>query len=165
MKIGQSYSALLGFFRQFELIYIVADERDVIRLRTNYRKDEDVCIYHLGIPMETARYLWMGYLAHLNRLHERAEWYNAATDNCTTNIRTDIAAARGRKPFKWDWRILLNGYMDEMLYQDGFLATGGLPFPELKERAFINPAARAANDDPDFSARIRAGRPGFYIMC
>ena len=61
----------------------------------------------------------------------------------------------------WDWRILLNGKGDELLYDRGAIATGGLPFDELKKRALIDSAAKAANTAPDFSRRIRAGRPGF----
>ncbi len=160
MKTGQSYSAVEGFFRQYELNYLVADERDVIRLRTNYRKGEEVCIYHLRLPVETVRNLWTGYVRHLNRLHEQPEWYNALTTNCTTSIRGDIKTTLGHPERRFDWRLLANGFMDEMMYQDGYLA-GDLPFPELKERAHINAAARAADKDPDFSVRIREGRPGF----
>jgi hypothetical protein len=160
MKVGQSYSAVEGFFRQFELIYLVADERDVIRLRTNYRKGEEVCLYHLRLPLQDVRLLLTGYLRHLNQLHERPEWYNAAADNCTTSVRRDIKATLGHPARAFDWRLLANGYMDEMMYEDGYFA-GDLPFAELKERAHINQAARAADKDPDFSARIREGRPGF----
>jgi hypothetical protein len=93
-------------------------------------------------------------------LRANPRWYNAITTNCTTSIRTQHAASQ-RAP--WDWRILLNGYLDQMLYEHGVLA-GGLPFAELKERSHINAAARPANDAPDFSARIRAGRPGFSSL-
>jgi len=160
MKIGQSYSAIEGFYRQFGLIYVVADERDVIRLRTNYRKGEEVCVYHLRLPLQAVRLLWTGYVRHLDQLHERPQWYNAVADNCTTSVRSDITATLGRPARPFDWRMLANGYMDEMLYEDGNLA-GDLPFAELKERAHINDAARAADRDPDFSVRIREGRPGF----
>jgi hypothetical protein len=92
-----------------------------------------------------------------NQLHEHPKWYNAVTHNCTTEIYT----LKSMKTQPLDWRILLNGKADEMAYQRGMIATAGLPFKELKQRAWINPAARAANNDPDFSARIRENRPGF----
>ena len=93
--IGQSYSALRGFYRQYELIYVPADERDVIRLRTNYR-NEEVYLYHIRISPEHAREIVLEYLQHLNQLHRKAEFYNAVTDNCTTNIRAaNIAADPG----------------------------------------------------------------------
>ncbi|WP_374313346.1 DUF4105 domain-containing protein [Dongia sp.] len=157
--IGQKYSAILGFFRQYELIYTVADERDVIRLRTNYRKDEEVYLYRTTATPEAARSIFIDYLHSLNRLHQRAQYYNAITSNCTTNIRIHTSAASGKMP-PWDWRLLLNGKGDEYAYQHGRLA-GALPFDELKARAHINDAARAAGQAPDFSARIRAGRAGF----
>lgn len=156
-EMGESYSAIGGLYRQFELIYVCADERDVIRVRTNFRKGEDVYLYRLNAPAPAVRERFLEYLGAMNALHEHPRWYNAATTNCTTSIRTQRAATE-RAP--WDWRILFNGYMDEMLYEHGALA-GGVPFPELKRQARINDAARAADAAPDFSRRIRAGRAGF----
>jgi hypothetical protein len=158
--VGQEYSAVLGFFRQYELIYTVADERDVIRLRTNYRKGEEVYLYRTTTTPEAARTIFVDYLRSVNDLHEQARYYNAITSNCTTNIRIHTSAAPGKLP-PWDWRLLLNGKSDEYAYQHGRLA-GALPFDELKARAHINDAARAADQAPDFSVRIRAGRPGFF---
>ena len=153
--VGQEYSTLEGFYRQYTLIYVVADERDCIRLRTNYRH-EDVYLYHtLALPAQ-ARERFREYINTINVLHENPRWYNAVTSNCTTNIRTQ-RAANLRVP--WDWRILLNGKADEMLYQDHAIATGGLPFTELKQRSLINERARAVDQDPDFSTLIREGLP------
>jgi hypothetical protein len=157
-EIGESYSAIGGFFRQFELIYVAADERDVIRGRTNFRRGEDVYLYRTTVPPEKARERFMDYIAALNELHAHPRWYNAATTNCTTSIRTQQAATQ-RAP--WDWRILLNGKGDELMFERGALATGGLPFAELKTRALINGAAQAADATPDFSRLIRTGLPGF----
>jgi Domain of unknown function (DUF4105) len=154
---NQAFSALLGFFRQFTLISVVSDERDLVRLRTNYRHGEDLYLFHTAATPAFARALFLNYISMTNRLHDHPVWYNAVTHNCTTEIYT-LQSMKGQY---LDWRILLNGKADEMAYEHGMLATGGLPFQELKRRAYINPAARAANDDPDFSARIRAGRPGF----
>jgi hypothetical protein len=93
-------------------------------------------------------------------LKDHPEWYNALTRNCTTAIDKQIAADIA-DPHPWNYQILLNGTMDKMLYDRGRLVTDGLPFPELKSRAHINPTARAADNSPDFPALIRAGRPGF----
>jgi hypothetical protein len=157
LEKGEDYSAIGGFYRRAELIYICADERDVIRLRTNFRQGENVYLYHTTITPAEARERFAEYLTTLNSLHTTPRWYNAVTTNCTTSIRTQHATSQ-RMP--WDWRILLNGYLDQMLYEHGALA-GSLPFDQLRQHAHINPAARAANDAPDFSERIRAGRPGF----
>ncbi len=83
---GESYSALLGFFRQFELYYVVADGRDVIRVRTNYR-NETVRLYRTKASPELARAILVDYLTEINGLESAPVWYNAATHNCTTTIR------------------------------------------------------------------------------
>ena len=153
---GQNYSAIRGFFRQFELTYIVADERDVVRLRTNYRQGEEVYLYRLRGTTTQARRFFLDYVRRMNRLREHPEWYNALTDNCTTGIRMQRASA-DRAP--WDWRMLANGYGDELLYERGMIFTN-LPLAELKERVHINARARAADKAADFSRQIREGVPG-----
>jgi hypothetical protein len=165
-QVGQHYSAIRGFFRQFTLISIISDERDLVRLRADYRHNEDLYLYHLTASPAFARSLLLDYVALTNQLHNRPQWYNAITRNCTTEIFT-FQVMKGR-PF--DWRILLNGKADAMLYEQGALATGlpgqspsaaPMSFTELKRRAYINEAAKAANHDPAFSERIREQRPGF----
>jgi hypothetical protein len=158
--VGQSYSAIRGFFRQYALAYTVSDERDVIRLRTNYRKDEEVYLFRTTADPALARKLLLDYLERVNDLHERPEWYNALTNNCTTNIAVSIAEARGIS-VNHDWRILLNGKLDELLYEHNGVVTDGRSLAELKEQAHINAAARAADKSPDFSKIIREGRIGF----
>jgi len=154
-EVGEQYSAIRGFFRYYELIYTVSDERDVVRLRTNYRKGEETYLFHTRATPEHARATFLNYLKKINRIRNRPEWYNALTNNCTTNIATLAGEPQ------LDWRVLLNGRADQMLFERGDLATGNLPFAQLKQQAHINAAARAANDAPDFSRRIREGRAGF----
>jgi Domain of unknown function (DUF4105) len=154
---GEDYSAVKGLFRQFELTYIIADERDLVRLRTNYRQGEEACLYRLQATPEQAQKLFLDYLRRANELHERAEWYNALTENCTTAIRTQRDTA-DRAP--WNWRMLLNGHLDELLYERGTIATN-LPFAELKKLSNINARAKAADKATDFSQQIRKGLPGF----
>jgi hypothetical protein len=154
-EVGESYSALLGFFRQYELYYVVADERDVIRARTNSR-GERVRLYHLDFPVERARGILLDYVSEINRIAERPRWYNAATHNCTTAIRTHFQHVGGGDPF--DIRILANDHIDEMGYERGSIDTS-LPFAELRALSDITEAAQAADEDPDFSARIRVGLP------
>jgi len=154
---GEDYSAVKGLFRQFELTYIIADERDVVRLRTNYRKGEEACLYRLQMTPEQGRKLFLDYLRRANALHEHAAWYNALTDNCTIAIRTQRDAADRAS---WDWRMLLNGHLDELLYERGTIVTN-LPFAELKKISNINQRAKAADSAADFSRQIREGLPGF----
>ena len=153
--IGQNYSTLGGLYRQYTLIYIVADERDSIRLRSNFRH-EDVYLYHTLASPAQARERFLEYIKAMNALRDHARWYNQITANCTTSIRTQ-RSVNERAP--WDWRMLINGKADELLCERHAIATGGLPFSELKQRSLINKRARAADQDPGFSRLIRADLP------
>jgi hypothetical protein len=154
--IGQEYSAVRGLYRQYTLIYIVADERDSIRVRSKYRHGEDVYLYRTLASPAQARVRFLEYVAAINSLRDHPRWYNAITTNCTTNIRTQRPTSQ-RVP--WDWRMLVNGKADEMLYERHVIVTGGLPFSELKQRSLINQRARDADKDPDFSRLIREELP------
>jgi hypothetical protein len=134
----------------------VADERDSIRVRSNYRHGEDVYLYHTLASPTQARERFLEYINTINTLRDHPRWYNAVTSNCTTNIRTQRVV---NQPAPWDWRMLVNGKADELLYERHLIATGDLPFAELKQRSRINERAHALNQDPDFSRLIRADLP------
>jgi hypothetical protein len=154
-ELGEGYSTIKGFFRQYELTYIVADERDVIRLRTNYRKDpiEDVYLYRLHPPKENVRRLFLEYLRQINNLHDKPAFYNTLLDNCTTAIWFNTRVNSGHLPFSW--KILLSGYLPEYIYESGGLNTK-IPFERLREQAHINAIAQQLDKSPDFSQGIRA---------
>jgi Domain of unknown function (DUF4105) len=155
---GEGYSSVRGFFRQYELYYVVADERDVVRLRTNYRRDppEAVYLYRLKGSGTRARQLFLEYLRGLNALRDHPQWYNSLTTNCTNTIWLNSRVLPGHLPYSW--QILLSGYLPEFLYRHGRLDTR-LPFEELRQRAHINALARAADQSADFSQRIRSALP------
>ena len=155
---GQAYSSIAGFFRQYTLYYAVGDERDIVRVRTNYRKDplEQVYLYRLRGSEAAARRLFLEYLQHINSLKQHAEWYNTLTTNCTNTIWLLARVNPGHVPYSW--KILVSGYLPEYLYEQGRLDTS-VPFEELQRRAYINPLAQAADQAADFSQRIRAGQP------
>jgi hypothetical protein len=153
---GQQYSAVEGFFKQYELIYVVADERDVIRLRTNYR-GEQVFLYRLTTPLPQARALLLDYVAVMNTLVRHPKFYNAILDNCTTSIRRHAKRINPDAP-PFDWRLIANGYGDQLMYERRVLDTS-LPFADLRVRSLINARARAADQDPAFSTLIRDGLP------
>ncbi len=156
-ELGEGYSTIRGFFRQYELAYVVADERDVVRLRTNYRQGETVYLYRIQADKELIRKVFLDYFHAVNQLKEKPEWYNALLANCTSVLRGHTRPYF-RKVF-WDWRLLANGYADALAYEKGTLDTS-LPFAELKGRSIINAKAKAADQDPQFSLRIRQGLPG-----
>jgi hypothetical protein len=156
LKQGQGFSTLAGLYRQFTIIYVAADERDGIRLRTN-SNHEDVYLYRLRFSPDEARVRFLEFIDVLNKLYARPAWYNIITQNCTTAI---WALHPSAQQVPWDWRLLINGFLDRMLYERGVLA-GDLPFEELRAQALINKRAQEAGDAPDFSQRIRAGLAGF----
>jgi hypothetical protein len=155
---SKEYSTLAGFFRQYELVYVVADERDVIRVRTNYRKSppEDVYLFRAVGPIENARRMFLAYMRDIDALREHPRFYNTLTTNCTTMILAHATANPGHVPLSW--KILLSGYAPEYVYDMGRLDRS-MPFEELKRRSHINPVAQAADQAADFSQRIRAGLP------
>ena len=154
---GQKYSSIKGFFKQYEITYVIADERDVVRLRTNYRQ-EDVYLFRLKTSKELRTRVFLDYLREVNRLRDRPLWYNALTNNCSANIRGHTAPYNPRG--KWDWRIIANVYVDEFMYEQGVLDRS-LSLSQLKRRSHINSKAKAAGNAADFSTRIREGLPGF----
>jgi hypothetical protein len=154
---GEAYSSIAGFFKRYELIYVVGDERDLIRVRTNYRRpEEQVYLYRTRARPENARRLFREYVDRINRLRERPEFYNTATTNCTTDVWMLVRTLAGGLPL--DWRVLLSGYFPEYAYDLGSLDTD-LPFAKLKAISLVNDKAHAAGRAPDFSERIREGLP------
>jgi hypothetical protein len=152
---GEEYSAVRGFFRQYELYYVVADERDLVGVRASHR-GEQVSLYRLRVPPEVARELLVSYLREANQLAEQPKWYNALSQNCTTTIRLHVLQIGVAQP--WDWRILANGYLPEMFYERRRINTD-LPLPEMLARSDVTVRAKAADGAPDFSRRIRDGLP------
>ena len=148
---SQSFSAIKGFFKQFTLTYIAADEADLIRLRTNIR-NEEVYIYRLhGFETERMRELLRSYVAHMNRLVKQPEFYHALSMNCTSTIQLHSEANPDRLPF--DWRLVANGHADEMLYDYATIRTD-IPFAQLREQSRIDLEMQKL-DATDFSKRLR----------
>lgn len=154
-EVGEGFAPVASMFKQFELIYVVGDERDLVGVRTNHRH-EPVYLYRLNTSAEDARRLLLVYLERINELADGPEFYHLLTNSCTINI-IRYANAAGRKG-NFDLRHLFNGLIDSYLYHSGRIDTT-LPFDELRARSLINAAAQAAEDAPDFSQRIRASLP------
>jgi hypothetical protein len=154
---GQNYSTLAGIFKQYELVYIVGDERDLLGVRTSYRNpQEDVYVYRLQGPRENLRRFFLDYLKTMNEMRDHPQFYNTLTTNCTTSILLHTRVNQGAPP--WSWKILLSGYVPQYVYELGRLDTS-VPFAELERRARVNDRARGAERDPAFSQRIRAKAP------
>jgi hypothetical protein len=155
-EIGEGFAPIASLFKQLELIYVVGEERDIVGVRVNHRS-EDVYLYPIDATSEGARRLFLVYLERINELADRPEWYHLLKNNCTVNIAryAKVAGREGR----WDIRHLLNRWVDSYLYDAGLVDTT-LPFEELRRRSRINEAAKSAEDDPEFSRRIRESLPG-----
>jgi len=155
---SKEYSTVAGFFRQFELVYVAGDERDVIRLRTNYRKlpPEEVYMFRTAGTIENGRRVFLDYIKDMNLIKDHPRFYNTVTTNCTTMILTHTTVNPGHLPMSW--KVLLSGYAAEYAYDRGHLDRS-LPFEELKRRGHINARAQAADKSPDFSRLIRVGIP------
>jgi len=148
----ETYSALAGFFNQYEIIYVVGDERDLIQLRTHQWMN-DVYIYRTIATPEQARRLFIDVMERVNGLHDHPEFYNTLTNNCTTNIRRHVNHVFGEK-IPRDYRVLLTGYSDRLAYELGLLESAGT-FEQTRSRARVNPAAYLYGDRADFSKKIR----------
>ena len=152
-KRGQQYSAIGGFFKQYETILVAADERDIIRVRTNVRGEDDY-LYPLRMDKPAMRALFLSYVRAANRLAVTPAFYNTITSNCTTIV---YRMARQIDPgLPWDIRLLLTGYLPEYLYQVGALDRN-VPIAELRQRGRITGRARSSKAGDDFSRVIRVG--------
>jgi hypothetical protein len=156
-EVGRGFEPIASMFKQFELIYVVGEERDLVGVRAIHRR-EAVYLYQLNTSPNDARRLLMVYLARINELADRPEFYHLLTNSCTINI-IRYANAAGRNG-RFDIRHLLNGLIDSYLFHSGRVDTT-LSFEELRRRSLINEAAQAADGapEPDFSRLIRASLP------
>ncbi len=151
-EVGESFSPLGGLLKRYEIMYVVADERDAIGLRANHRQD-DVYLYPVAAPPDRVRALFVSMLEMANALRDHPQFYNTITNTCTTNIVGHVnELVPGRIP--WSPRILFPGYSDRLAYDLGLVDTD-LPYEAIRERFRINDAARRFADREDFSAGIR----------
>lgn len=152
LEEGETYSPVLGSLRQFELMYVLAEERDLILRRTRFR-GTDVYLYRTVATPEQARAIFLDVLRRANKLYAEPEFYDTLTNNCTTNIALHVNRLRsGRVPY--ELRMLLPGLSDQLAYDLGLLDTRR-PFEEAKRRANITAVANRYADRRDFSQRIR----------
>ncbi len=150
---GESFSAVKGLFRQYELMYVLADERDVLKLRSNYRHDE-VYVYPIRTSRERMQDAFRDILARANKLREEPEFYHTIFNNCTTNLaRHANEAVPGRVP--WNLTLLFPAQADRYAFDLGLIDTELTDFNEVRRAHHINDLALAYADDPKFSLRIR----------
>jgi hypothetical protein len=155
----ETFSEIGGFFKEFELSVIAADERDVIRVRTNVR-GEDTYLYRLRMPVSAIRSLFLGYIEEANTLARVPRFYNTITVNCTTLVYHMMQRIVGYLPLSY--RLLFSGYLPEYVYRVGGLDQS-CSLEELRARGRISERAKQADRSDSFSADIRHGIPGISL--
>lgn len=151
-EVGEDYKAWKGSARQYELMYVLADERDVVGVRASHRREE-VYLYPTTATPDQARRLLVDVLGRTNELAVRPEFYDTLTNNCTTNIARHINRISPNR-VRYDYRVLLPGYSAKLAYDEGLIVRHG-SFEETKARAYITPKAILYADREDFSELIR----------
>lgn len=149
---GETYGAIKGSARQFEMTYVVADERDVIESQL-IAHNRDVYLYRSTATPEQAQRLFVDMMGRVNQLAARPEFYHTVTNNCTTSIVRHINRVQPRR-LAVDYRVLLPGLSDELAYEQGLIERHGT-FAETRARAHLNPRALEVAGREDFSQRIR----------
>jgi hypothetical protein len=153
-EIGETYAPMRSFFKNFEIIYLLADERDLVALRTNHR-GEDVYLFPRPFSPAQIRALLEDILARANGLHEKPEYYRTVRDNCTTSLIGHINKIR-EEPVKMNLSVLMNGWLPRLAYDQETIPNDA-PFEEVMRRFAISERGRAYGDGPDYSSRIREG--------
>jgi hypothetical protein len=150
---GETFAATKGLLNRYEIMYVVADEKDVIKLRSNYRKD-DVFVYPIKTTPDKAQALFIDMLARANKLKDSPEFYNSLTNNCTNNIAWHVNKITPNKVPSISLDYVLPAYSDVLAYKLGLIDTD-LSFEQARQKYHINERAMKYADDPDFSVRIR----------
>jgi hypothetical protein len=151
---GQRFSFIRTLYRRQELIYVVSDERDAILRRTKWLKNHNLYLYRLNVDGVVMRQFFFDFANRINALAATPRWYHGLTTNCTTSV---YAQSRGH--MKWHWRMLVNGALDRLLYDRGFLDRGR-PFAALKHQSWINEIANRAPAE-GFGDYVREHLPGY----
>lgn len=154
-EIGEEFSAFRGIFKFYEIMYVWGDEQDLVKLRSNYRKD-NVYVYPIRAEKEFIQSLFLDMLRRTNQLREKPEWYNTFTNTCTTNIKKHIdKIVPGKIPLSTS--IFAPGFSDRFAFDLGIIDTS-LLFEDAREYYRINDLAEEYADSSDFSLKIRKAR-------
>lgn len=151
-EVGESFSAKNGLLREYELMYVFADEKDAVKLRTNFRKDT-VYMYPVQTTPEKARLVFEDIITRAETLSEKPEFYNTFTNNCTTNIISHVNAIDAKR-IPLTYAAIFPEYSDIVAHKLG-LIPNNLPIEEIRTKYKINKKAELYADSPDFSIRIR----------
>jgi hypothetical protein len=152
---NEQFSAIGGFFRQFEASVIAADESDILRVRTNVR-GEDVYLYNVAMPDHARRSLFLSYINEAHLLQTTPRFYNTLTANCTTIVFDMVKHIIPGLPM--DYRLLASGYLPAYLYDINAL-NQDYSLANLQLLGRITERAKTTSVEDNFSQKIRAGIP------
>jgi len=150
---GEPQGSIRGLFKQFEIIMVLGDERDLLRLRTDFRKEE-LYVFPTKTPKAEAKLLLLAFLKKANELRERPEFYNTLTSNCTLFLVPIFRSVRAPKK-AFDMRLILNGSSSQMAYENGWIDSMGLSYEELKAKCHANQYVCKPGDAEGYSEAIR----------
>ncbi len=150
---GEAYHPVKGLFNQYELMYVIADERDVVKLRSNYRKDL-VYVYPIKASPEKVKGVFIDMLERANHMKDHPEFYNTIGNTCTTNIVRHVNKITPASVPFFSLRVFLPANSDNLAYDLGLIDTN-LSFEDARKRYFINDRAMKYADSEDFSVKIR----------
>lgn len=157
-EVGEDYSIWKGLVHNYELLYVIGDERDLIGLRAAQWND-DVFVYPIRARKEQIQELFVAMMERAQKLSESPEFYNTASNNCTTNIYDHVRELAPDAWGRFDWRLLLPGYADELAFENGIIDTD-LDLEEARRVFRVNDRVAVALEQPHFGMRIRGAGPG-----
>lgn len=152
-EVGEKFSPTKGLFGRYELVYVIADERDVLRLRTNYRKDK-VYLYPVNSTPEKIQAVFLDMLKRANELSQNPEFYNTLANNCTTNIAQHARKFSDKDIPWWDLRYLFPETVDSLALEVGLIESDQ-NIEETRKKYYVTEIAQKLDTDPDFSRKIR----------
>ncbi|MCP4177314.1 MAG: DUF4105 domain-containing protein [bacterium] len=155
LEKGEPQSGLRGLYNQYELIYILADESDILMLRTNYRKEKVYVFPFKGTKEDMERLFW-AVMKKVQHLEHKPEFYNTLKENCLTSLTNELRKIKDRK-ILFDYRYILNGQSDKLGYERGLFTTNEMNFKEFKKKHYINQYISDKTDKNNYSQVIRDG--------
>jgi hypothetical protein len=150
----QVYNIWKGMWRAYPLMYIPADERDVVLVRANLRKD-NVYVYPVKLQKEeNARLLLEDMLMEMNKLVAEPVWYNTFWANCTSRIAYHVNRLTPGRVSPLSWQLWLTSAADELALEAGLIDTN-LSITEARKKYSVTERSQEIGDVPEYSKLIR----------
>lgn len=153
---GESFSPLKGLYRQYEIIYVVSDDRDAIGSRTVHRPNDRVYLYLVNATPPYVQALFRDIARRMQRLEAHPEFYHSLFNNCTNNIAAHTDELTPDSVRLTEPTIFIPGYSDRFAFSRGLIGSPGQSFAELRAASRIDEIARRVGIRKDFANLIRS---------